>query len=151
MGSMNGWCSTNIVLRKQPWYHAGPDPSIARKPRLREVTAVAMAFRQLHCPCCQNLDVIKHGMTAQGKQRYRCKNRRCTGLTFLVEYSHHGRRPEVKQHMLEMTMHGRGIRDMARVLPISPRTVIDALNKRTSTPARQFRSTSTHRSRRGDR
>jgi len=29
--------------------------------------------------------------------------------------------------MLEMTMHGRGIRDMARVLPISPTTVIDAL------------------------
>jgi transposase-like protein len=67
-----------------------------------------MAFRQMHCPCCQNLDVIQHGMTAQGEQRYRCKNRRCTGQTFLVEYSHHGRRPEVKQHMLEMTMHGRG-------------------------------------------
>jgi transposase-like protein len=110
-----------------------------------------MAFRQMHCPCCQNLDVMKQGMTAQGKQRYRGKHRRCTGPTFLVEDSHHGRRPEVKQHMLEMTMHGRGIRDMARVLPISPTTVIDALNKRTSTPARQFRSTSTHRSRRGDR
>jgi insertion element IS1 protein InsB len=110
-----------------------------------------MAFRQTHCPGCQNLDVIKHGMTAQGKQRYRGKHRRCTGPTFLAEYSHHGRRPEVKQHMLEMTMHGRCIRDMARVLPISPTTVIDAFKKRTSTPARQFRSTSTHQSRRGDR
>jgi transposase-like protein len=110
-----------------------------------------MAFRQLHCPCCQNLDVIKQGMTAQGKQRYRGKHRRCTGQTFLVEYSHHGRRPEVKQHMLEMTMHGRGIRDMARVLPLSSTSVIDTLNQRTSTPARQFRSTSTHRSRRGNR
>jgi pyruvate-formate lyase-activating enzyme len=56
-----------------------------------------MAFRQLHCPCCQNLDVIQQGMTAQGKQRYRGKHRRCTGQTFLDQYSHHGRRPEVKQ------------------------------------------------------
>ena len=110
-----------------------------------------MAFRQIHLPCCQNIDGIKHGITAQGKPRYRCKNLRCTCHTFLVEYSHHGRRPEVKQHILEMTMHGRGIRDMARVLHISPTTVIEAWENSTSTPARQFRSTSTHRSRRGYR
>jgi insertion element IS1 protein InsB len=110
-----------------------------------------MAFRQIHCPCCQNIDVIKHGITAQGKQRYRCKNLSCTCQTFLVEYSHHGRRPEVKQQLLEMTMNGSGIRDIARVLHISPTTVIEALKKSTSTPARQFRSTSTHLFRRGYR
>jgi insertion element IS1 protein InsB len=37
--------------------------------------------------------------------------------------------PEVKQHILEMTLNGRGIRDMAHVLPISPITVIEALKK----------------------
>jgi insertion element IS1 protein InsB len=43
--------------------------------------------------------------------------------------SHHGREPEVKQQMLEMSLNGRGIRDMARVLHISPTTVIEELKK----------------------
>ena len=31
-------------------------------------------------------------------------------LRFLVEYSHHGRLPEVKQQIIEMTLNGSGIR-----------------------------------------
>ncbi|MCY7320577.1 MAG: hypothetical protein LH660_01950 [Phormidesmis sp. CAN_BIN36] len=26
----------------------------------------------MHCPNCDGIDVIKHGTTAVGKQRYRC-------------------------------------------------------------------------------
>jgi transposase-like protein len=89
-----------------------------------------VAFLQIRCPACQNTDVIKHGSTAQGKQRYRCKHPSCPDQTFLVEYSHHGRVPEVKQHILEMTLHGRGIRDIARVLHSSPTPVIEAFKKR---------------------
>jgi insertion element IS1 protein InsB len=37
--------------------------------------------------------------------------------------------PEIKQQILEMTLNGRGIRDIARVLHISPTTVIEALRK----------------------
>jgi hypothetical protein len=72
---------------------------------------------------------MKHGITAQGKQRYRCKHPSCPYQTFLVEYSHHGRVPEVKQQILEMTLNGSGIRDIARVLHISPTTVIEELKK----------------------
>ena len=79
-----------------------------------------MAFLQIRCPACQNIDVIKHGITAQGKQRYRRKNPSCSHPTFLVEYSHHGRVPEVKQQILDMTLNGSGIRDDTRVLHISP-------------------------------
>jgi transposase-like protein len=89
-----------------------------------------VAFHQSHCPCCQNIDVIKHGITPQGKQRYRGKNPRCSCQTFLVEYSHHGRVPEVKQQILEMTLNGSGIRDIARVLHSSPTTVIEELQKK---------------------
>ena len=96
-----------------------------------------MAFRQIRCPACQNTDVIKHGITAQGKQRYRCKHPSCPYQTFLVEYSHHGRVAEVKQQILEMTLNGSGIRDIARVLHISPTTVIEELKKRASAPTRQ--------------
>ena len=91
-----------------------------------------MAFRQICCPCCQTIEVIKHGMTAQGKQRYRCKNPSCACQTFLLEYSHHGRMPEIKQQILEMTLKGSGIRDIARVLHVSPTTVIEALKKSAS-------------------
>jgi hypothetical protein len=37
--------------------------------------------------------------------------------------------PEVKQQILEMTVNGRGIRDIARVLHIGPTTVIQELKK----------------------
>jgi transposase-like protein len=45
--------------------------------------------------------------------------------------------PEVKQQILEMTLNGSGIRDIARVLHISPTTVIDELKKRASAPTHQ--------------
>ena len=91
-----------------------------------------MAVLQIRCPACQHTDVIKHGITAQGKQRYRCKNPSCPSQTFLIAYSHHGRVPAVKQQILEMTLNGSGIRDIARVLHISPTTVIEELKKRAS-------------------
>ena len=131
-----GGVPTMLFDENSPGTNAGPDPSIARKPRSCEVTEVAMAFRQMHCPCCQNLDVIQQGMTAQGKQRYRCKNSSRPNQPFLIEYSHHGRLPEVKRQILEMTLNGSGIRDMARVLHISPTTIIDALKKRASASTR---------------
>jgi transposase-like protein len=108
---------------------------------------IAVASLQIRCPACQSPDVIKHGITTQGKQRYRCKNPHCSSQTFLVEYSHQGRVPAVKQQILEMTLNGSGIRDIARVLHISPTTVIEELKKRVSAPASQFRGHSTHRSR----
>jgi transposase-like protein len=107
-----------------------------------------VAILQLRCPACQHTDVIKHGITAQGKQRYRCKNPRCPSQTFLVEYSHQGRLPEVKQQILEMTLNGSGIRDIARVLRISPTTVIEELKKRAAAPAHQQSSHPTYGSKR---
>jgi transposase-like protein len=105
-----------------------------------------VAFLQIRCPACQHTDVIKHGITAQGKQRYRCKQPSCPSQTFLVEYSHQGRLPEVKQQILEMTLNGSGIRDIARVLHISPTTVIEELKKRASAPTRQRTSHPRHES-----
>jgi insertion element IS1 protein InsB len=98
---------------------------------------IAVAYLQIRCPTCQSTDVIKHGITAQGKQRYRCKNLSCSSQTFLVEYSHQGRVPAVKQQILEMTLNGSGIRDIARVLHISPTTVIEALKKSSSDSTHQ--------------
>jgi transposase-like protein len=62
-----------------------------------------MAFLPMRCPACQHTDVMKHGITAHGKPRDRCTPPRCPDHTLLVDYSHQGRGPAVKPHMLAMT------------------------------------------------
>ena len=85
----------------------------------------------LHCPYCQGSDIVRHGTTPEGKQRYRC--RECLlgrGRTFLLEYTYAGQSPEVKQQIVDMALNASGIRDTARVLHISPTTVLKELKKR---------------------
>jgi len=47
-----------------------------------------MIIQVLHCPNCQGTDIVRHGQTRQGKQRYRCREQRCAGRTFLRARSH---------------------------------------------------------------
>ena len=49
-----------------------------------------MIIQVLHCPHCQGIDSVRHGKARQGKQRYRCREKRCAGRTFLLDYSHPG-------------------------------------------------------------
>jgi transposase-like protein len=44
--------------------------------------------------------------------------------TFLLDCFYNGALPEVKSKIIEMALNGNGIRDTARVLKISPTTVI---------------------------
>jgi insertion element IS1 protein InsB len=87
------------------------------------------------CPNCHRVDVIKAGTQPNGTQRYRCQNSHCKRTIFLLTYNDKGRQPEVKKQMVEMALNGSGIRDTARVLGVSPGTVINELkkNKRRST------------------
>ena len=48
-----------------------------------------VAFIPVHCHSCDATDVIKHGITDQGKQRYRCQN--ANGLSPYVSTSAEGR------------------------------------------------------------
>ena len=89
-----------------------------------------MVLKPIACPTCQHPDVVKHGQTSDGKQRFLCQNPLCSRQTFLLEYVYTGRLPEVKQQIIDMTMNGSGIRDIARVLHISPTTVIETLKKK---------------------
>jgi transposase-like protein len=82
----------------------------------------------LHCPHCQGIDIVRHGNTRQGKQRYRCRQcREGRGRTFLLDYTYFGQSPEVKEQIVDMAMNASGIRDTARVLKFSPTTVINEL------------------------
>src|SRR2546423_11074731 len=91
----------------------------------------AMITQVLHCPYCHGTDIVRHGLSPEGKQRYRCRG--CLegrGRTFLLEYTYAGQSSEVKQQIVDMAMNASGIRDTARVLHVSPTTVLKELKKR---------------------
>ncbi len=90
-----------------------------------------MVLEPVKCPNCSGINVIKREKSAEGKQRYQCRNPDCSRPDFILDYAYSAYRPEVRQPIVDMAMNGSGIRDTARVLKISPTTVIEALKKRT--------------------
>jgi transposase-like protein len=84
----------------------------------------------VQCPDCHSTDVSKHGISAEGKKRYRCNNSECLRRTFIQDNSHPGRTTRVKHQIVEMSLNGSGVRDIARVLHVSPSTVIRELKKK---------------------
>ncbi len=89
-----------------------------------------MLFQVIHCPNCYSTDIVKFGKTRQGKQRFGYRESICEGRTFILEHSYPGRCRQVKQQIIDMAMNGSGIRDTARVLHVSPSTVINELKKK---------------------
>jgi transposase-like protein len=83
-----------------------------------------MVYGPVQCPHCQSTEVIKAGKQAHGAQRYRCQNEQCARRIFLLQYQDRGRAPEIRRQVVDMAIHGSGVRDTARVLRISPTTVI---------------------------
>jgi len=81
-------------------------------------------------PECGSHEIVKYGRQANDEQRYRCNNLSCKRRIFLLQYHDKGRVPEVKRQIVEMALNGSGIRDTARVLGISPTTVITTLKKK---------------------
>jgi transposase-like protein len=88
-----------------------------------------MVMLVLHCPYCDGIDIVRHGKSPEGKQRYRCREKPCNGRTFLRDYSPVGQSPHVKDQTIEMTLNGS--RATARVLHVSMRTVLNELNSYT--------------------
>ena len=89
-----------------------------------------MAVVAVQCPECGRGAVVKYGKQPNGEQRYRCNNPQCRRRIFLLQYHNTGWEPEVKEQMVEMALNGSGIRDTARVLGVSPTTVISTLKKK---------------------
>jgi insertion element IS1 protein InsB len=83
----------------------------------------------VQCPHCHSTEVIKAGKHATGSQRYQCQNGQCARRIFLLQYQDRGRVPEVRRQVVDMALNGSGVRDTARVLRISPTTVIAILKK----------------------
>ena len=88
-----------------------------------------MAEAAIQCPHCQSEAVVKYGKTSNGKERFRCQQRTECGRTFVRSYAYPGCLPTVKQQLVDMTLNGRGSRDIARVLHVVSNTVLRELKK----------------------
>ena len=87
-----------------------------------------MVLEPVICPACQQPDAVyRHGKASDGTQRYRCSTCR---RTFQLRYRHKVHEPGVRAKITDLALNGRGIRDTARVLGISPQTVMGKLKKR---------------------
>ena len=58
------------------------------------------------CPDCHGDDVNKHGKSDSGKQRYLCQNSDCLRRTFVLDTEQLGRKREVKQKIVDITLNG---------------------------------------------
>ena len=85
-----------------------------------------MAVIEIKCRKCESQKVIKHGQSKKGKQRYYCKDCKCS---FILNYSYNGCKPDIAKTIIKMTSNASGIRDISRVLEISTDTVIKVLKK----------------------
>ena len=99
-----------------------------------------MVYVAVQCPYCHSTEVIKAGKQANGTQRYRCQNEQCARRIFLLHYQDRGRMPEIRRQVVDMAINGSGVRDTARVLRISPTTVIAVLKKSRRAATRQPRT-----------
>jgi hypothetical protein len=71
-------------------------------------------------------NVVKNGKHQNNKQRLKCKQ---CGKTFQKKHSNHGAKPETRLLIVKMSLNGSGIRDISRVLNISPNTTLSVLKK----------------------
>src|SRR5436305_4244918 len=91
-----------------------------------------MCYEEITCPRGSSRNIVKNGTTANHKQPYRCKACR---RQFITDYTYHGCKPAVRQLVLPMTMNASGIRDISRVLRISPNTVLAIIKAEAQTVA----------------
>jgi transposase-like protein len=86
-----------------------------------------VCFEEITCPSCSSRNIKKNGITANRKQKYRCKDCR---RQFITQYTYRGCQPVIRDLIVPMTMNSSGIRDIARVLQVSTNTVLKTLRER---------------------
>ena len=91
---------------------------------------MSMVLVPVTYPYGHSAQIIKGGHTETSKQRYRYQQTHCPHRSFVLEPASHGRLPHVKAQIIEMALNGSGIRDTARVVKISPATVMNEWQKK---------------------
>jgi transposase-like protein len=96
-----------------------------------------MAMVHVQGPYGQRLDVVKYGKPATRTQRYRYNKPAWARRSLLLQDHDTERWPAITRQIVDMTRHGRGVRDIVRGLGVSATTVIETLTKGVNPPARQ--------------
>ena len=86
-----------------------------------------MVWELVKCPWCGSVDVVRNGVSSNGKQKYRCNNNNCPHKSFQRDYKNKACVPGMRNKIVDMTMNGSGTRDIARVLGINKDTVTATL------------------------
>ena len=89
-----------------------------------------MCYQEITCPSCSSRNIKKNGKTANEKQRYLCKQCR---RQFITDYTYLGWVPAVRELIVPLTLNSSGIRDIARVLLLSPNTVLKTIRSTAAT------------------
>ncbi len=87
-----------------------------------------MAVVEGICIRCQGNNVIKHGKSCTGEQRYRRRSTDCS-KTFQLGHRYKACEVGLKERIVDMALNGSGVRDTARVLSVAVGTVITSLKK----------------------
>jgi transposase-like protein len=61
---------------------------------------IMMALVQVFCPDCGSKKVVRRGKSADGKQRYLCRNGECDTKSFMSEYKYNGRKSEGRKKII---------------------------------------------------
>jgi insertion element IS1 protein InsB len=77
-----------------------------------------------HCECGNCM--IKHGKDSRQKQRYFCKKCKTTKVEF---YTYMAYKQEINQNIVSLTKEGVGILGTARLLSISPTTLLKRIKQ----------------------
>ena len=83
-------------------------------------------FVQIHCPSCENDDLVKNGHREHGTQRYRCKHCR---RSVQWDYCYKAWEPGIKEHITDQTLNGSGVREIRRHPGMANQTVSSELKK----------------------
>jgi len=78
---------------------------------LVKAKAVMTVLEPVHCRNYNGTNVVKHGKSDAGKQRYCCRDSNCQRHCFILEFTARGYLPEVKQQVSEMASNGSRITD----------------------------------------
>ena len=95
-----------------------------------------MIMQVLHCPHCQGTDIIRHGTTPPRQATLSLPRDGVRRAHFPIGLQLRRSLAEVKQQIVDMAMNASGIRDTARVLHVSPTTVIKELKKKSRSCSR---------------
>jgi transposase-like protein len=84
--------------------------------------------RSLNLVC--KIPILLLGLSETNTIGYKCQNTACPCYSFQRDLFYKGRTPAIKEQIVDMSLNGSGIRDTARVLKVSPTTVINTLKKK---------------------